>query len=89
MAVAVTQKALEEGTKLFDDGDKYVYDTELQATYRRFVMDIAYIISDLMMLVTEEGKSGECMHCLLHAKRFCCIECSIECLLLYVCTLLC
>lgn len=62
VAVAVSHKALEEGKKLFDAGGEYAYETRVQATYQRFVMYIAYTISDLVLLVSEEAKSGGCMH---------------------------
>lgn len=74
VAVAVSQTALKEGKELFDAGGENAYETRVQATYQRFVMYIAYTISDLALLVSEEGKSGGCMHpptCIL---LLCCVQ---------------
>ena len=85
MAVAVAQKALKEGKKLFDAAKDNVYDKKVQEGHRRFVLDVAYLISDLMVLVTEEGKSGGFMHSILHAKFWMLCAASTAC---YLCTLL-
>ncbi|KAL3149683.1 hypothetical protein ABBQ38_013515 [Trebouxia sp. C0009 RCD-2024] len=56
MAVAVAQTGLQNTEGLFGKGNKAV-DSEVQAGYRRFVLDIAYIVSDLTTIAAEDSKS--------------------------------
>lgn len=78
MAVAVSQTALKEGKNVFVVDEEHAYNASVQATYQRFVLYIAYIISDLAVLVSEEGKSGGCMLFPLNSN----VVCSIKCLLI-------
>ena len=78
MALTVMQIVLEVGKKIFDAGE-YGYETRVQAGYQQFVMYIAYTISDIAVLVSEEGKSGGCVHMPLRAISR--VGCSIKCLL--------
>lgn len=85
MAVAVAQGAFTKGSKLFEARKEHVYDTNLHVVRQHFIKDIAYIISDLAVLVTEEGKSGGRVDCTSHAKHLYCIVCSTQSLLGVVC----
>lgn len=69
MAVAVAEGALKEGIKLFDTGEVYVYGTGVHAGHQRFITDVAYITSDLAVLVSEEGRLGGCVHCTSHTRH--------------------
>lgn len=84
MAVAVAHGPLKEGNKLFNTRED-VYDTDGHAGYRRFIIDIAYITSDLAVLVTEEGKLGGYMHCTSHTGHLSCVMRNVQSwLLVYV-----
>lgn len=72
MTVAVAQRAFAKGSKLLDVRDERVYDAKVRAVHQHFVKDIAYIISDLAVLVSEQGKSGGRMHCTSHARHLVC-----------------
>ena len=66
MAVAVAQMGLQNTEHLFDKGDTASRYT-MQAGYQRFVLDIAYIISDLTTNATEDSKAGISTRTTVHA----------------------
>ena len=67
LAAAVAQAGLCRSEALFATGASGAYESRVQAGYRRFVLNIALIISDLAKHVAEDGKSGECIHFNVHA----------------------
>lgn len=82
MAGAVAHRAFTKGSKLLDARQEHIYDGKVHTVHQHFVKDIAYIISDLAVRVSEEGKAGGRMHCTSHAKH---LVCSTQSLLAVVC----
>ena len=67
LAAAVAQTGLRRSEALFATGAS-AFESRVQAGYRRFILNIALIISDLAKHVAEDGKLGGCRHFTVHAQ---------------------